>query len=69
MIVIYKTLTETEIRNDAKSAIRKINKWFKANPDRKDCKAETWYGEMSVIRRGHVSKDVNAAAEAAINKK
>lgn len=68
MIVIYKTISEAEIRRDAKSAIRKINKWFKENPNRTDCKAETWYGQMSVIRRGHVAKDINAAAEAAIKK-
>ena len=66
MIIVYKTLTETEIRRDARSAVRKINKWFKQNPNRTDCNAEGWYGKMIVVRRGSVSKDIHAAAESAI---
>lgn len=69
MIVIYKTLTETEIRRDARSAVRKINKWFKQNPQRTDCKTEGWYGQMFMVRRDSVSKDVHAAAETAIKRK
>jgi hypothetical protein len=69
MIIVYKTLTETEIRRDARSAIRKINKWFKQNPQRTDCNVETWYGGRTVVPRGKVSAAINAAAAAAIKGK
>lgn len=69
MILIYKTIPETEIRRDARSAVRKINKWFKQNPQRTDCKTEVWYGKMVAVRRDSVSKDIWDAAEAAIKGK
>ncbi len=66
MIVVYQKITDTEIRRDARNAVRQINKWFKQNPNRTDCKTEVWYGKMVVVRRGHVSEDIRAAADAAI---
>jgi len=65
MIAFYKTIPNETIRKDAKKVIKQITKWFAWNPSRPTCNAETWYGEQTTIRRGHVTEDVNTAAEAA----
>jgi len=52
MLVIYRKLTETEI----KDAVTKIEAWFKAHPRRKVCRTDI-YGDV-VVRRGHVSEDI-----------
>lgn len=69
MIVVYKTLTEVEIRRDARGALRKINKFFKQNPERSECVVGVWYGENARIHRDSVKKDLAAAVDAALKKK
>ena len=66
MIVIYKDVTDKEIRKDAKTSIPKVEAWFEANPKRKSCNTQVWYGEMITIRRGHVEEDVMGAMRKAL---
>ena len=49
MFVVYNKLTKKE----AQFAYDGITKWFKKNPDRTDCKTETF-----TVRRDHVKEDI-----------
>jgi len=64
MIAIYKRLTEPELRRDAKSAYRQITKWFKANPKRRVCRTQLWYGKQITVKRATLLADLNKAVEA-----
>lgn len=66
MIAIYKTIPEAEIRQEAADTIAKVEAWFVANPKRRVCHVGIWYGRQVTIHKGHVAREVNAAAEAAI---
>lgn len=66
MLLIYKSIPAKTIRKDAREAIPKIKAWFKANPDRKECNAELWYGKQLKIKADTVEEQVNAAAAEAI---
>jgi len=65
-IVIYQRTPAKQIRKEAKESIQKIEDWFKDNPKRRVCHAQTWYDRMTKVRRKHVTEDVNAAVEEAI---
>lgn len=49
MFVMYAKLTQKE----AQFAYDGITKWFKKNPDRTDCKTETF-----TVRRDHIKEDI-----------
>jgi len=49
MFVVYNKLTKKE----AQFAYDGITKWFKKNPDRTDCKTETF-----TVRRDHIKEDI-----------
>jgi hypothetical protein len=66
MIAIYRRVPEKEIRKGAKDAIVKITDWFIANPKRRVCNAEFWYGKQTKVRRNHIVEDINKAAEKAL---
>ena len=61
MIAIYGKVPAKEIKKGGKDAIKQIEKWFKANPKKKVCHAQVWYGKMKNVRRGYVSEDINEA--------
>jgi len=69
MIALYARIPEKQIRKEAATTIKQIEKWFKNNPKRRTCTAELWYGRTKSIRRGHVTEDINAAAEEALGNK
>ena len=52
--IAYMTLSDKDLKRNAKDAIRDINKWFEDNPKRKDCNAELWYGKRILIPKGKV---------------
>ena len=58
MFVLYKRMSKKDLRKCSGEAIRNINKWFKNNPSRKDCKAELWYGRRITIPRGKTKEKV-----------
>jgi hypothetical protein len=64
--VVYKRITEQEIRQDAKKVIEDLGRWFQENPRRMICRAELWYGRITRIRRKHVEEDVGTAAREAL---
>ncbi len=64
--VVYKRLTEEEIRQDARKVMEDLERWFQENPRRMICHAELWYGRPARIRRQHVEEDVEKAAQAAL---
>ncbi len=64
--VVYKQLTEQEIRQDAKKVIEDLERWFQENPRRMICHAELWYGRPARIRRQHVPEDVETAVREAL---
>jgi hypothetical protein len=62
MITVYKRLlSATQIRKEAKKAIRDIAKWFEQNPKRRVCKAELWYGKIISIKRATIEKQIETA--------
>lgn len=63
MIVIYKTVPNATIKKDAKASIPKIEAFFEANPKRRICRAQFWYGKFKKIRRNHVKEDVDAVVK------
>jgi hypothetical protein len=63
MIVIYKTLTEQELRDSAAESIPKIESWFVQNPRRRVCRTELWYGETKSIKRKNVADQINAIVD------
>lgn len=63
MIVIYKTIPNSTIKKEAKAAIPKIEAFFKANPKRRVCRSQFWYGKFRSVRRNHVQEDVNAVVK------
>ena len=69
MIAIYKRLTEPELRRDAKSAIRQITKWFKANPNRRVCRSQLWYGKQITVKRATLKADIDKALKAELQVK
>lgn len=68
MIIVYKPIPEKILISEAKKTIPKLNKWFKDNPDRKDCNAETWYGKMFKFTRGNVKEEMSRAVAQALGK-
>lgn len=66
MIALYRKVPESQIRQDAKEGITKIEAWFLKNPKRKVCRSELWYGKQVSIRRGHVAGDMEAAMQEAL---
>ncbi len=52
--IVYSLLTQKE----AQRAYTGITKWFKQNPDRDDCKTETF-----TVRRDHIKEDILANSE------
>jgi hypothetical protein len=65
-IVIYKRISAKQIRSDAKEAKELIAKFFKDNPDRKECNAKVWYGEMITVHPDTIEADINAAMNKAL---
>lgn len=63
MIAIYKKPTKAELRKWVKDAIKQIEAWFKANPDRDMCRTSLWYSEVVEVRRDHVKEDIGNAAK------
>ena len=68
MLVIYKHLSEAEIRKAAKTAVTDVTRWFTKHPNRRVCRVEGWYGVMIHVHRKSVAQDIDKAAETAIQK-
>jgi len=66
MIIVYARVTDDEIRSGAVQAIADIKAWFKANPKRRVCNADCWYGRRIKVRRDYVCEDVEAARDQAL---
>ena len=72
MIIIYNTIPDKEMRQEATETIPRLVKWFKNHPSRHECVTKVWYGEFITIKRGtraSIAKAIHAAVEAAINQK
>lgn len=67
MIAIYKRLSEKQIRKECKSTIKKLEKWFIDNPNRRVCHAQLWYGRPISIKKTTIKSQVEDAAENAIS--
>jgi hypothetical protein len=63
MIVVYAPMSEQQLRKSASENIPKIEEWFKANPKRRVCRVELWYGEVISIKRKTVAEQINARME------
>ena len=68
MLIIYKTLTEQQLRDSAAEAIPKIETWFVQNPRRRVCRTELWYGKTQSIKKKDVEGQINAIVEELLNK-
>lgn len=68
MLIVYPKIKPATIKREAKKAKKDIAKWFEANPKRKHCRAELWYGDRCKIGRNTIDADVDAAVEHAIEK-
>lgn len=66
MIVLYTPIPNEKIRKDAEETITKIHSWFEVNPKRDTCNAKLWYGQMIIVRRGHIEEDINKARDVAL---
>jgi hypothetical protein len=66
MLVVYRKIPESEIRETAAKAIGEIGEWFKANPKRRVCNVELWYNKKVTVKPKTIAEQINAAAEAAI---
>ena len=66
MIVVYKTLSEQELRDSAAAAIPKIETFFVQNPKRRVCRTELWYGKSQSIKKKNVAEQINAIVDALI---
>jgi hypothetical protein len=66
MIVIYKTLSEQELRDSAANTIPKIEAFFVQNPKRRVCRTELWYGRTQSIKKKNVAEQINAIVDALI---
>lgn len=66
MFVVYETVPAEKIRQTAKEIITQIADWFTANPKRRVCHAQLWYGRTVTIKRKTIEQQVNEAAEEAI---
>lgn len=61
LFVFHQKLTARELDEAAAGAKRDIAAWYKANPKRRVCNAQFWYGRMYKIRKGHIEADIDAA--------
>lgn len=68
MIVVYKPMSTEQILESAQKAVYQIEEWFKANPKRRVCNVEIWYGKAYKIKRKNVTAQVTALAEVLIAK-
>lgn len=66
--ILYKKLPVKTIKREAVKAKKDIAAWFVANPKRRNCNAEVWYGQRVKIKRSTIDADVDAAMEEAIQK-
>jgi hypothetical protein len=64
--ILYKRLTEQEIRQDARKVVEDLGRWFRENPRRMICRAELWYGRTACVRRKHMEEDVETAVREAL---
>jgi hypothetical protein len=46
----YYKLKPTALKRVAKESIEGITKWFKDNPQKKQCDAELWYGVRHIFK-------------------
>lgn len=63
MLVVYKRLTEKQLRKDAKDAIKQITEWFAENPKRRVCRAELFYGKTISVKRKTITEQVTKLLE------
>jgi chaperone required for assembly of F1-ATPase len=64
LIIVYKRMTEKELRKAATEATTQILDWFEANPRRKICRAELMYGRHLKVTRGQVVHDIQLFVQA-----
>jgi len=62
-IIVYKKLSESEMRSIADKAIEQITQWFKDNPRRRVCNVGVWYDKVLKIKRKNIADQVNAALD------
>jgi hypothetical protein len=66
MIIVYKTLSEQELRDSAAAAIPKIETFFVQNPKRRVCRTELWYGRTQSIKKKNIAEQINAIVDGLI---
>lgn len=61
LFVFHQKMTPAELRAAADQAQADITKWYTANPKRRVCNAELWYGKQYKIRKAHINYDIELA--------
>jgi len=64
MFIAYTRLTVAELEADIPKAIKGIEDWFEANPDRDDCNTQLWMGKELTVSRENIETEVRALAAA-----
>ena len=64
--IVYKPLSNKELKEMAEKAIKGITKFFKENPRRRICNVELWYGRQVKVRKNHIEEDIQKALEKAL---
>lgn len=67
--VVYKRLSEAELRAAAETLIPQLEGWFENNPKRRVCTAELWYGGSYKIKRKDVRGQIQLIVEKLIKEK
>lgn len=66
-IMVYKKIPREVMEKEAVTLKADLTKWFAANPKRRVCNAQVWYGRAVKIRKNTISADVDAAVELCLN--
>lgn len=63
MILVYERITAAELAKAVKETTQLIEDWFVANPKRRVCNAELWYGKRHKIKRRDVGSQLQKIAD------
>lgn len=61
--ILYMPIPNDELRKLAAETIPKVSAWFEANPKRRVCTAELWYGKRLKLKRKTFEAQINAFLE------
>ena len=63
MLLVYKKPTPAELEEGKKEVLDLATKFFADHPDRQECKAKVWDGQIIVLHRGRVQADIDIGAQ------